>query len=318
MVAFCLMLPAQANPHLSQDQALAIAQQFQRSMTGSLKPLVTSSGAVPETALTKIDYHNADNASDTQNSQLPAMTLGVRPHGYWQIKLPNSFDAEVDDVTGRVASYGNYAALDLHGDQPASEAIPKPQALQIARDALKRAGAALDNLKIAYIDERQDDTPPTVDDHKWYVGWLRTYQGIPYEREGARACLNAETGDVLWLRVDAQYLDPQIAVENVTQAQALSIAQAQLAAVGLPLDKLPLETLGKTIVPFNRYWQSGDSMHHTRQTRVVWNCVFGLPEAGFEVWVDTETGNVVGGYRIAVLGRSGKNLQPKFGHQLQR
>jgi len=224
---------------------------------------------------------------------------------------------KVDDETGKVFAYTNYATQDAKNDDSAGMSISKASALSIAKQAMAAAGHPTDTMVLEWILEEQGHDPPTASMHKLNVAWLRTYQGIPFRREGGGVIMEAETGDVISVGIGYPSIDPVSNLENISLRQGMSIAEAQLTAVGLPLSDLPLLSTEKEIVPFNTYWQNGDEIHRTLQTRIVWNYHFGSPSNTFEIWVDTETGDVIGGYNEASLGRGVKMLTPKFGHQLK-
>ena len=223
---------------------------------------------------------------------------------------------EVDATTGSVVSYSDYAALDVNGESPAGEATPKADAIRVSRSALNATGRDLSNLSFGYAQERQDSDPPKARSHKWLVYWGRAYRGIPYRRDGASVFLNAETGKVLSVSFASPSIDPPVTNENVTREQALRIAETQLNAVGLDVAALPIVMAKKEIVPVNHFWESGRDFPPSLQTRVVWNCHYGIPLDTLEVWVDAATGDVVGGTRVGVLGRGKKIPALKFGHQL--
>ena len=87
--------------------------------------------------------------------------------------------------------------------------------------------------------------------------------------------------------------------------------------MGLAVSALPVVTVQKEIIPFNHFWESGDSQRNSLQTRVVWNFHYGVPLQTIEVWVEAETGDVVGGDFEGTLGRGVSIPAPKFGHQIK-
>ena len=315
----CMVQSAQAQPKFSQKQLVKAAQRFNQSVGLNVDVSAPSSTTTLDTlaVLTKIEYHVADRAPDDPTNQDSITIIGNHPHGYWRVSQQDKFHLEVDDVTGFVKNYVNYTALDVDGDKPAGEAIPKSQALRIAKNAIIATGVTLNNLTLTGVQEIQNHVPALADGHEWYVCWSRTFRGIPYRREGAGVFVAAESGQVISVRVDAQSIDPQTVAEKVTPEQALSIAKAQITAVGLSPYDFPLLEVKKEIVPFNTYYLNGDATHHTLQTRVVWNCNFGVPADNFEVRVDAETGDVIGGFHSASLGGGVKRFVPQFGRQLK-
>lgn len=311
-------LPTYSAPVVSQVQAMTKAQQFSQSVTGSLMDAANGFNTAQPRFPAASEHRSADKAPDDPANNDLKTILGNHPHGYWRIERPGQYHLEVDDLTGHILSYVDYTASDVANDPPAGEAIPRPQARQIAGAALQATGVPLGNYAFAYAEEMQGHSPPTASEHEWYISWTRTFQGIPYRREGAGVFLAAETGKVISVRVDEQSVDPATAGEKVPQEQALNMAEAQLQAAGITTSELPQVTASKEIVPFNHYWATGDEAHHSLQSYVAWNCRYTLPGETLEVWIDANTGDVVGGYYAGTLGRSGKFPLLKLGHQLKR
>ena len=318
LAALCYAaLPAYSDPVVSQAQAATAAQEFSRSIAVPGVDAANAPNASQSRFPVASEHHNADKSlNDLANEAFLALFVDY-PHGYWRIERPGQYHMEVDDVTGHILGYVCYISADVDGNLPAGEAIPKSQARQIAEAALRATGAPLNNYTFAYTQERQDYSPPTASGHEWYVCWNRTFQGIPYRREGAGVFLAAETGKVISVRVDEQSIDPPTADGSVSQAQALNMATAQLEAAGITASEMPSVTAEKEIVPFNHYWETGDEAHRSLQTDVVWNCRYTLPGETLEVWIGADTGDVIGGYYTGTLGRGGKLPIPKFGHQLK-
>ena len=320
-VTLCLLTLAQgdsqAAPRLSAEAATVIAHNLSRGLA-ALRP--ATSGMIPtilDTSAEKTEYSEADKTPDDATNVSLVSMVSNHPHPYWKITRPGHSRIQVDDTTGRIISYVNYDTADANNDAPSDVGIPKSRALQIAKSAMQVAGCSLDDMALEGVTDQEGHNPPIASMHEMVVAWLRTYKGIPYRAEWASVRLEAETGDVISVGVGLRSSDPTAVTENVSQAQAQAIAEAQLSAAGLPLPNLPLMQAKKEIVPFNSYWQSGDEAHHTLQTRAAWNYHFGVPENYFEVWVDTETGDVIGGYHMASLGGRAKGLTPRFGRQLK-
>ena len=313
----CLPQRTEAQPQMTQKQAAATFQRFSLSVAGDSRPLAFTTSSSQAALLASVAYHEPDKAPDDPTNDDLLTVLANHPHGYWQIERHGSFDMEVDDTTGHVINYSDDTALTTDSNLPASEAVPKSQAIKIAEAAVRATGASLNIFTLNGVVEYQNSDPPKAIGHEWYVCWLRTFRSIPYRRQGAGVFLAAETGRVLSVRVDEQYTDPLTAVEKMTREQASQVAEAQLTAVGLTASSLPVVRVQKEIVPFNHFWQTGDESHHSLQTRVVWSVECGVPGDTLEVWVDSETGDVVGGYHVSSLGRGAMLPALKFGHQLK-
>lgn len=317
LTSCCALSQVYANPEVSQAQAETIAQRFVQSMKGPFAGVVAVPGTSQMTSASRTQHYNADKAPDDPSNQDILSVIDNHPREYWRIERPGTYCLEVDEVTGHVFNYVNYTTANTDGDPSSGEAVPQVQARQLAEAALRATGASLTDFVFNGIEELQGRVPPTASGHKWYVSWLRTFHGIPYRREGARVFLTAETGKVIGVRVDEQSVDPPTVGEALTQEQARNVAEAQLNAVGLAVSDLPVVTVQREIVPFNRFWETGDVIHPSLQTRVVWNFHYGVPLDTIEIWVDAETGDVVGGNYEGTLGNGVKILNPKFGHQIK-
>ena len=317
-----------AAPHLTQDEATNLVKNFGTRLATSPAPAEARRRAVTGSAA-KIEYHgseNTDNSTGLPDSSVAlnlALPLENKGRSYWKMSKPGVFNIEVDDATGKVVAYMNYATHEALNDQPAGEPISNARALNIAMQAMAAAGQPTDTMKLEWILEEQGHEPPIVSMHKINVAWRRLYQGIPFHQEGGGVVLEAETGDVLSVGIGCTSPDPATTVENISQRQAVTLAEAQLAAVSLPASDLPLMSVQKEIVHPNIYWQTGDTMQaqneslNSPQTRVVWNCQYGFAEFNYEVCIDAETGDVIAGYHTQCLGGSGQRFVPKFGHQLK-
>ena len=226
------------------------------------------------------------------------------PHGFWKIEAQRNFAMEVDDQTGNILSYNDDAALEDGKYKAAGKAMPKEEAIQRAEAALSAAGVSLEYLQFSYIQESQNSYIregqnfglPSVSGHQMWLEWRHTFHGIPADRAGTKVRLGAETGKIIWVSAGDpnQWIDPPAAVENITREQAIAIARAQLYAVGYK--DLPLTSAEKQLMPSNRYWMHGtDTTPLSRQTRVVWNCAWQYLSGNYDVWIDTQTGEVIGG-----------------------
>lgn len=314
MLTLCVKSFAQAQPRMSKDEAIKTFQRFSLRVAGDSRAEAFSSVLHADSQPVEVNYYDADHLpSDSLERYM--MIAQDHPHGYWRIIKKHRFESEVDDWTGRILGYLDLTASDENKYQPAGEAIPEAEALKLAQAAIQATGSSLDQLKLSGAAEYQNTEPPTAAGHEWYVSWLHTFHGVPSRRDGARVYLAAETGKIISVSINDRLVDPSTAVENVMQEQAVTISAAQLSAVGIT--DVPFLSVEKQLVPLNRYWEAGNSTRISRQTRAVWNCEWGYPGKMLKVWVDTETGDVIGGEYEGSLGRGHSLPKPKFGHQLK-
>ena len=317
MLTLCVGSSAQAQPRMSKDEAIKTFQRFSLRVAGDSRAEPFSSVLYADSPSADVNYYDSDHLP-SDSFERDIMIAQDHPHGYWRIIKKHRFEAEVDDQTGRILGYLDYTASDENKYQPAGEAISEAEALKLAQAAIQATGTSLNQLKLPRVVEYQNTQPPTSAGHEWCVTWFHTFHGVPSQRDGARVYLAAETGKIISVNINDRLVDPSTTVENVTQEQAMTISAAQLSAV--EISNVPFLSVEKQLVPLNRYWEKGDSTRHSRQTRAVWNCKWGYsdPERILEVWVDMETGDVVGGEYVGTMGSSGHSLpKPKFGHQLK-
>lgn len=285
-LAVCLLLlsalslasAAQAKPRMTKYQVIQIFQRFSLRVTGDRRAeaFITRPYQPP---LTEINYYDADHR-----------------HGFWKIKAQKSFEMEVDDQTGHVLSYIDDTVSGDGRYKAAGTAMPKEEVRTRAEAALSAAGMSFDHLKLAYIQESQIFGVASVSGHRMDVAWKHTFEGIPADRAETRVCLGAETGKVIWVAAGDpdRWIDPPTAVENITREQAVAIARIQMSVVGY--NDLPLTSAKKQLMPSNRYWEHGtDTTPLSRQTRVVWDCAWQYLSGNYHVWIDTQTGAVIGG-----------------------
>ncbi len=231
---------------------------------------------------------------------------------YWQERWQVIFatkttqsEVEVVDATG-VISY--YFKQDFPDDQsPAGAAISEAQAIQIATAALKATGAK-EELKFDNSSLQQLSSPPVVSSHNWYVSWRRMGHGVAYRDEHATVGLNAETGEVTSLALMFPSPPSSKAAGSLTRKQADAIAQNLLATEGL--QDAVLDSVETKMVQPNTFWQAGGSVDSLPgEAQPAWAYRFqGADTKFYEVWVDTQTGAVLGG---EVIGRKGR--APAFG-----
>lgn len=265
-----------SHTHLAQEQAILIAKTFYQKVSTSA------------------------NVNGTAQYVVPDQSLGSSEHHWqarWRIIFPHQAEMEVIDATGIVAFYENlnYAAKNpAIGNQPAGQAIPKEEAISRAADLLKATGQTED-LAFWKADLDQTAEPPTVLGHTWFVCWTREFQGIPYEHEGLNITLDAETGEVRGLGLVFHSAPPLTAAVNINQETAQQNALALLKRIGI--DSPQITGCKRLIVQPNMYWQVGSEpvLALPQTARSVWSCLYAIGPRVYKVWIDTETGKIIGG-----------------------
>lgn len=227
----------------------------------------------------------------------------------WQIHFSNQADVEVDSASGNITHYMNAAFFQHKSDQAEDKAMTREQAIQCATDALTATGVPLSELSLVEAAKSSRD--------QWNVVWKRVFHGIPYYRDNAIVEVQGVSGEIIGLGVNFHSSQPPILDNKISQEEAVSIAQEQLRAANLT--NLPLKGGVGLIVEPNSFWQDGNERPVSGKSRSAWFCSFGQGEQFYAVWVDTATGDVIGGTMGGTLGGSTvKRQKPIFGHQLKR
>lgn len=292
--------PAAAAPALTEAKAKQLADAFCRSIGQPVASLPMS-----QTATSK-------SGEDTVTTKFTD-TDSVHWQKRWMISVPNMVRVHVSDETGNISDYMNDAYFHRFDHTPASKAISEAEAIQRATLVIKAEGAALSEMVL--IEAREQQEGADAQGHEWILRWRRTYQGIPYRNQYALVDLQAETGEIIDAGVGLDLLPPPSLEENISRTQAMSIGQAQLAAAGITGGALAWEH--KMIIQPDTFWQNGNQRPFSNATRTAWVCGFDSGGTTYGVWVDTQTGDVIGGMIGGVLGRPAKRQTPIFGHQLK-
>lgn len=217
----------------------------------------------------------------------------------WHITFPEQAEVEIIDATGAISDYTNETYSNRRETkEPAGDAIPEADAIQAAT-AVKIATGQVDELAATpRVMLLQGHNPPLASDHTYLVIWQRIFDGIPYDHQQLTVSLDAETGEITGLGMTFPSQPPTAApaLLSVLQDKAKSIARNMVASAGLPADAL--ESVKEEVVQPNRMWEPGGYPHDklSGPAHVVWACRFKVAENKWrEVWVDAQTGQVVGG-----------------------
>lgn len=282
-------LPAHADPTLTPPQAIQIASTFCQTI-GS--PVTDPGIAV---------FPAPSSASGLPDSYyLPR----------WQVKFGHKAIVEVVDATSLVSRYYNY---DLSHQAMLNNGAP---ATPISQDAattqantIMQAGTGASELGTPQAQEVQLTNPPTSAGDLWMITYPRQLNNIPYRQQGASVVVQAETGAVQGYSVNFTTPIPAAANLIVTHDAAIATAQGQLNTSNI--QGTTLAAALQEVVQPNTFWQQGGSPlpQPETPTRVAWACSFvnATQDGVYEVWVDSETGQVIGGITIQ---KKGAHLRP--------
>ncbi len=247
---------------------------------------------------------------------------GIRPSYWlpvWRVGFLGVASVEVADASSVVTSYFNQALSNQLSLSNQSLGIPITQAkaLAVAATVLQASNQPANELTSQQTTQSQLTSPATYAGDLWTVQWARAASGVPYRNDSASLLLQAETGAVEAWNLSFAAPPPTASTNQaITQPQAQQIAQAAMDSQGnsLGLSGQAFQAAGLTVVQPDTLWQAQGS-GTTRPTpgipsSIAWDCVFtNVPNPNSpsgttiaEVWVDSSTGQVVGGDIATVKG----------------
>jgi len=226
---------------------------------------------------------------------------------------------EVADASSVVTSYFNIALsnqLSLSNQSPGIP-ITQAKALAVAATVLQASNQPANELTSQQATQSQLTSPATYAGDLWTVQWARAASGVPYRNDSASLLLQAETGAVQLWQLSFAAPPPSVPTNQaITQAQAQQIAQATMDSQGssLGLSGQTFQAASLAVVQPDTLWQTqgGGTTQPTpgAPSSIAWDCVFtNVPNPNspsgtttVEVWVDSSTGQVVGGDIATVKG----------------
>jgi hypothetical protein len=290
-VVFSSASKAQSTPTMTQAQVLQVASTFCQAIGQPVTGTATATYPAP------LRYAGMQ----ATNYQSRWLVTYDSPSG-------EQAELEIVDATGAVSRYYNFALSqqDAANTAPAGTSLPQTTALQDAAADLQAAGLPIDagtptatNIQIM--------APALSSGNLWQVIRPRQYQGVPYRNQQVSVMLQAETGAILGLSVAFPSPPPAVGAGPITQNQAEATAEALLTVANIP--SLTLQSCQQLVVQPNTFWQQNGSVTPQPNVagQVAWDCLYTDSNGNNdEVWVDTNSGNVIGGesYGLAHGGRA--------------
>jgi len=308
----------------------AVATDTAGNTTTSTSVLIRMDGSAPTgTALTPAQaltiartFCTAIGTPVPDGTPTRVIYQGIRPSYWlpvWKVGFLGVASVEVADASSIVTSYFNIALsnqLSLNSQSPGAP-ITQAAALTAAATVLQASNQPANELTSQQATQSQLTSPATYAGDLWTVRWTRAASGVPYRSNSATLLLQAETGTVQLWRLSFAAPPPAIPTNQaITQAQAQQIAQAAMDGQGssLGLSGQTFQAASLAVVQPDTLWQTqgGGTTQPTpgAPSSIAWDCVFtNVPNPNspsgtttVEVWVDSSTGQVVGGDRATVKG----------------
>ncbi len=194
---------------------------------------------------------------------------------------------------------------------PLSECISAETAMARAQLYLQIAGIDLTELSLRSAQFINGGTSASEASRKWDISWDRQWRGVVFEDQRVTVSLDASHGRLLSFGSAVAMPTPAVARIDVTPERASEIAGRQTAARQFPVDG-PAHCEIRIVQPSN-YWTSPRfpvALTEQKQyTRLAW--IVRVPtiyppvdsKCTSEVWVDTISGEVIGGDISTIMGR---------------
>ena len=270
----------EAAARLTEAQAVQVASEFCQRV------------GAPVTADGVADYPLPQSLASAEHWQL-----------LWRVRFKGQATVEVVDATGNVAAYTNdalNAQRDKDWQRPAQPGGINIREAEQKAMALVEASGNKNELGFKRAVLWQITQPPTAAGQGWMVSFERMKSTVPYRDQGAHVVLDPESG--LATTFITRFRTPPPAEESTmrfTPKEELETAEKQLIAAGKP--GTVRITGKKLVVQPNTFWENGgkgkvESLPISRVAAVYYyRTTEGNYEWTYEVWVDLDTGKVIGG-----------------------
>lgn len=285
-IAYIYATPYTALPNMSAAQVVQIAAKFCQSIN------------LPVTAAGIAQFPVPQEDGENPIGLLPERLWMAR----WQVKFGAEATVEVVDGSGMVATFNNDAYfLRTKPQQPVGPLLSQATATQYATAAVV-ASAQSDTLGSPQGHLTQYNPPhPNVGDCLWQINWDRQLNGINYHSDSVMTVVDAESGEIESFSLTYFTPPPVSTSVTISKAQAQTTAQGQLVSAGI--QNATLYSIMTEIVQPNLFWQNGNDDSVPGAGKVAW--VYGFTEPTNregEVWVDAQTGVVIGGFEFGYRG----------------
>lgn len=268
--------------HLTDSQAVQIASDFCQSVGLTVTVPGTAKYPVPE------GIHIANPFWQSR----------------WLVVFPGQAEVEVTDIGGRVTYFSNesFAHEVFEKRQtPAGNLISQAEAIRRADAALHTAGS-MEEMSFSQASLDQLNGSGKFGSSTWFIVWKRVAGGMAYHNQHASVSVDAATGEITGLAI--VFPSPPTASSFTPMSRSQMAATTaverlkQFGIIGTTLQSAKTE-----IVQPNDLWHGQNeatAMLNTSRPALV--CRFVKDGATYNLWVDTDTNEVIGG---EVIGHKG-------------
>ena len=273
---------------------------------GLLPPSVSASGAGEAAATTRLNEAQALQSARVFCGRVgltitvpgtakfvpnPDINPGTYWQSRWQVEFPGQARVEVADATGVITEFSNERYSIAHRDNtdPPGEPISQEEAVQRSKQALLATGQA-EPIKFGYAQILQSTSPPLAKASIWYVYWHRTSDGVTYHDQHAIVDMDAQTGEIEGFAL--VFPTPPLASARKVFTEQNATNQAASVIVNQGIEKSA--SLTDTHLEIVEVWSS------MKTVRLAWISTFVVDGYWRQVFLDSETGDMVGGGRAEV------------------
>lgn len=216
----------------------------------------------------------------------------INPGSYWQsrwqVEFPGQARVEVADASGIITEFSNerYSIVHMDDTDPPGEPISQEEAVQRSKQALVATGQ-VEPIKFGYAQILQSTHPAYAKASIWYVYWDRTRDGVTYHDQHASVGMDAQTGEIRGFAL--VFPTPPLASARKVLTQENAVGQAASIIVNQGIEKSASQTDTHLEIV-----QVGSDM---KTVRLAWISTFVVDGHWRQVYLDAETGDVVGGGR---------------------
>jgi len=281
----------------------------------------------------RADYREVRDPNETTTSKYervqstlviaPSTSYGLTSGADWTVQFyGGEIDVTVNVTTGVIEDFFDRTLSGILGLDPAPDlpqCIPQDVAVSRAIQYLRATGINLDELALRSTRLVDLAVPASASTRYWDISFDRIWQGVPYRNGDGQVSLTLDAGYGRLMNFGASLnaQPPTIGRLDVSNIQAVDIARRFVTAQTVAAQAVALagdsDVELRVVLPTD-YWTTESIKPRTAQARLAWivrtpvNTAQSGPRT-FEVWIDTVTGDILGGENIGSRGK-GKSTLP--------